>query len=141
MSKLFLTPWMNKKAADLILECKRTQIFNNYDIIETLQTLECWAIKYRGKYSFRKDYVGPEGFFTKIIPKLWWNRGAWLHDGWFEYISEVGELGIFKFEKANEFFDICNKVNSPKEYRNNWLNKIAYFAVSTFGRFAIKKRS
>lgn len=141
MKKIFKTQWMNKKAIDLILETKRAGIFKNYDIIETLQTLEIWAIEFRGNYSFRSDYVGPKGFLTKLIPKMWWNRGAWLHDGWFEYMSEVGEFGVFNFENANKFFDICNKVNTPKEKGkcSKFLNKIAYFAVSALGRLAIKK--
>lgn len=142
MEKLFKTSWMNKKAIDLIIECKHEKIFRNSDIIDSLQTVEIWAIKFRGEYDFRKDYVGPKGFLTKIIPKFWWNRGAWLHDGWFEYMSEVGECGIFNFENANTFFDICNKVNTPtdKGRCSKVLNKIAYFAVSVFGRFAMKSK-
>ena len=134
----FKTKWLNKKGANLALECKKDGLFKNYDIIETIQTLEVWAIKFRGNYSFRKDYVGPQGFLTKLIPKMWWNRGAWLHDGWFEYMGKAGEFGVFNFENANKFFDICNKVNTPKKSKFKWINKIAYLAVSTLGRFAIE---
>lgn len=137
---MFKTPWMNKKSDRLISLCEEENIFGKSDIIESIQTVEQWALKYEGAFSFRKDYVGPKGFLTNMIPKLWWNRGAWIHDGWFKNIEINGEFGFINLSNANKFFNICNKVNTPKESKFKWINKIAYLAVSVFSRFVIKKR-
>ena len=143
MERLFKTQWMNSKAVPLILACKRAGIFGILDIVECIQKIEDNAIKEEGAWNYKKDYVGPKGFWTKVIPKFWWNRGAWIHDGWFKFLEKYGEFGFWTFSNANKFFDICNKINIPekkKGFFSKFMNKVSYLSVSVFGRFAIKKR-
>lgn len=137
---MFKNKVLEDRKVDIVLALSRSGIFENKDIVEQIQSVELIAIKHIGFYNKSKDYVGPNGVLTKLVPRLWMNLGAYLHDGLYAEI-ENNPAAQFNKEQADLIFKIINSVYKPKWIRWTSVLGTAYYkSVDMFGSIFLERK-
>lgn len=141
MKRVFHNKVLYNREEEIITAVMRDKVFDNspeIEVKELLYKIEKHTIDKIGWYYPHKDYVGPNGILTHLIPPAHMNIPAYLHDGAYHAI----ENSIFSWlnqELADKLFKSLGEVfENDKDTKPSITTKLYYSAVKWFGKFFLK---
>lgn len=139
--RIFINKELRKREKEILQAVIDADVFWGMDAEQVevcLVALEEYTIRTQGWYHESKDYVGPKGVLTCLIPKIWMNVAAYLHDGAYQAVEECVFSWMTK-DIADKLFRVIGDVYDPNKTGESKMTIVYYSAVKWLGKFFLKR--